>query len=65
MTPEEAKIVLRSIAGIMGLTGLKNKDEKYIEVCKDFMEAVNIACDAIDMTEDRLNIEDGGKQDDE
>lgn len=62
MSGNDAKNVLRGMIGIMALVNLQKPDTSFSMVLKDFAEAVDIACTAIDMTEDRLDIDNGGKK---
>ena len=63
MTGEESKIVLRGMVGLMSLVQMQKPDETFSAYLVKIDEAVEIACAAIDMTEDRLDIDSGGKQD--
>lgn len=65
MTGKEAKTVLQMIVNQMQYTHnkLNKSDETSNTFVRDFYEAVKIACDAIDMIEDRLDIDGGGKLD--
>ena len=63
MTSEEAKIVLKGMVGLMNLVQMQKPDETFSAYLVKINEAVEISCTAIDMTEDRLDIDSGGKQD--
>lgn len=60
MSGEEAKTILRGIVGLMNMVNMKNPDPLFGSYLEKMGEAVEISCAAIDMTEDRLDIE-GGK----
>lgn len=62
MSGEEAKIVLRGMVGLMNLVQLQKPDESFSAYLVKLNEAIEISCTAIDMTEDRLDIDGGGKQ---
>lgn len=63
MTNEEAKIMLVSLQALVGLAAVNDTNSEYMkEFSKRVTEAVNIACDAIDMaTEKDITIEKGDK----
>lgn len=63
MTNEEAKLMLVSMQAMVGLAAMRDTNSEYImELSKKLTEAVNIACDAIDMaTEKDITIEKGDK----
>jgi hypothetical protein len=64
MTYEEAKAILNIYAGITMMSAMKEPDnESMANMCQKTIEAVRIACDAIDMVSDRLEMEhkDDGK----
>ena len=65
MTGEEAKIVLRGMVSLMKMVQMQKPDPLFKTYLNKMDEAVEISCAAIDMSEDRLNIDDGGKKDDE
>ena len=58
MTNTEAKAVLRSIAGIIGLCALTDNNEHLSTIFLKYGEAVDIACDAIDIMDHQMTIED-------
>lgn len=60
MSGEEAKTILRGMVSIMKMVNMKNSDPLFGSYLEKMNEAVEVSCAAIDMTEDRLDIE-GGK----
>ena len=62
MSGEEAKAILRGMVGIMRMVNIQKPDETFKSYLGKLNEAVELSCMAIDMTEDRLDI-DGGKDD--
>ena len=60
MSGEEAKVVLRGMVSIMKMVNMKSPDPLFGSYLEKMSEAVEVSCAAIDMTEDRLDIE-GGK----
>lgn len=64
MTGEEAKAIMRGAVGLMVVVNNTsgNPDPNLRQfVCK-LSEAIELACTAIDMNEDRLTIDNGGKE---
>lgn len=58
MTNEEAKIMLVLMQTMVGLAAIKDPNSETMDFSKKVTEAVNIACDAIDLaTEKDINIE--------
>lgn len=60
MSGKEAKAVLRGMISLMKMVNMKNPDPVFGSYIEEMDEAVEVSCAAIDMTEDRLDIE-GGK----
>lgn len=61
MSGEEAKTVLRGMIGLMSIVNMQKPDPNFGAVLCKFSEAVEISCAAIDMVEDRLDIDGGDK----
>ena len=58
MTNEEAKAILNIYAGITMLSSSKDpENESMAEMSQKTIEAVKIACDAIDIVSERLELE--------
>lgn len=60
MSGEEAKIVLKGMVGLMKLVNMQKPDITFGTFLTKMDEAVEVSCAAIDMVNDRLDI-DGGK----